>query len=101
MQALNEIGTVRSSFTTHIDPLEMQKHVSHIIINEDYVEGLEKIEEKVFLQVIYKFHLCKEHFKLLDDTYTGSTRGIFSSRGIRWRRKKSRVGAVRDSPWYR
>ncbi len=83
MIKFNEIGFIRSSFREHADSLEMQRHVSHIIINEAYEEGLARIEEKSFLQVLYQFHLCGDKYELSDDTYTGSIRGIFASRGTR------------------
>ena len=80
MLQLNEIGFVKSSFKQHADPLVMQKHVSYVIIREEYEKGLEKIEEKSYLQILYRFHLCDECFKLSDDTYSGMSQGIFASR---------------------
>jgi len=81
MLKFNEIGFVKSSFKKYVDPLEMQKHLSYIIIHKEYQEGLEKIEDKGYLQILYRFHLCDNDFKLLDDTYTGLSQGIFASRG--------------------
>ena len=81
MLKFNEIGIVKSSFNKHTDPLEMQKHISYIIIHKDYQEGLKRIEKNAYLQVLYRFHLCNDYFRLLDDTYSGLNQGIFASRG--------------------
>lgn len=79
MFGIKEIGFVKSNFSEPTDPKEMKKHESFIIIHEYFEKGLYKIEEHQHLQVIFNFHLANG-YELLDTTYDGYKRGIFSSR---------------------
>ena len=83
MLNINSIGIVKSLFKEHVDPLEMQKHISHIIVDEKYKEGLKNLEENCFLQILFQFHLCDDEFELLDGRYKGKSLGIFASRSTR------------------
>ena len=76
---LNQIGIVKSNFFKPTDPLKMKKYESMIIIDKNYEEGLYKIEDSEYLQILFNFHLAKG-FNLKDKSYDGNERGIFASR---------------------
>ena len=76
---INELGFVMSDFSFPTDQFVMKKHVSWIIIHEEFTDALEKIEENDYLQIIYKFHLIKDYV-IKDASYNGIERGIFASR---------------------
>lgn len=76
---IKEIGFVKNKFQRPIDPKEIKKNESIIIIHKNYEEGLYKIEESEYLQILFNFHLSKG-YNLIDNTYDGKNRGIFASR---------------------
>jgi formylmethanofuran dehydrogenase subunit E len=53
---------------------------SKLIIFEKYLDGLKDIENCEFLQVLFKFHLCRNDYNLIDHSYNGRPTGIFASR---------------------
>ena len=57
MITLQTIGFIKSKFKEKTDPFEMQKHESEIIIENDFRDGLYKIEESSHLLVLFGFHL--------------------------------------------
>jgi len=77
MVQIREIGRVRSRFKQPAGPLEMRKHKSTIIINEEYAEGLYRIEEHEYLQVLFSFHLS-DGYRLKGPTYHGEVKGVFA-----------------------
>jgi len=77
-----EIGTIRSRFSVPTDPIEMKKHQSVIIIHKDYEQGLYRIEENKYLQILFNLHLSRG-YELIDSTYDGMKKGIFASRSSR------------------
>ncbi|MTI61619.1 MAG: tRNA (N6-threonylcarbamoyladenosine(37)-N6)-methyltransferase TrmO [Firmicutes bacterium] len=79
MCKLQVIGEVRSKFKETADPDEMRKHDSGIIIKPEFVEGLYKIEDNDYLQVIFYFHLS-EGYQLVGPRRFGKVRGVFASR---------------------
>jgi formylmethanofuran dehydrogenase subunit E len=79
MIELREIGKVKSKFKERKDPFEMKKHKSSIIIDKRFEEGLFRIEERDYIQVLFNFHLS-EDYKLKGPTYNGEVRGVFASR---------------------
>lgn len=78
----NKIGEVKSSFSKAAVPKEMRKKVSEIVIKEEYLKGLEKLEESDYLVVIFAFHLA-EGFDLIGKRRYGGERGVFASRSPR------------------
>ncbi|MGM0548869.1 MAG: tRNA (N6-threonylcarbamoyladenosine(37)-N6)-methyltransferase TrmO [Bacillota bacterium] len=78
----NKIGEVKSSFFKAAVPKEMRKKVSEIVIKEEYLKGLEKLEESNYLVVIFAFHLA-EGFDLIGKRRYGGERGVFASRSPR------------------
>ncbi|MBD3255843.1 MAG: tRNA (N6-threonylcarbamoyladenosine(37)-N6)-methyltransferase TrmO [Candidatus Lokiarchaeota archaeon] len=77
--SIKEIGFVKNLFYEPMDPLELKKHESEIVIYEQFESGLHKIEENKYLQVLFQFHLAQK-YELRDYTYCGRERGIFASR---------------------
>lgn len=78
----NKIGEVKSSFSKAAVPKEMRKKVSEIVIKEEYLKGLEKLEESNYLVVVFAFHLAKG-FDLIGKRRYGGERGVFASRSPR------------------
>jgi len=76
---LKLIGIVKNNFIESTDPLEMRKHESVIIVDQAYEEGLHKIEDHEYIQVIFYFHRAND-YSLKDQSYDGIERGIFASR---------------------
>ena len=79
MYKIEEIGRVKSKFKESINPVEMKKHESTIIINPEYEEGLYAIEEGQYLQIIFYLHRSRE-FTLKGPRRHGKIRGLFASR---------------------
>ncbi|TXT59143.1 MAG: tRNA-Thr(GGU) m(6)t(6)A37 methyltransferase TsaA [Promethearchaeota archaeon] len=78
----NEIGYVRNNFKSPTDALELRKYESLLVIFPEFEEGLHKIEENEYLQILFNFHR-ENNSQLKDSTYDGKLRGIFSSRCCR------------------
>lgn len=79
MYEVQSIGEVKSKFKEPSNPHEMRKHESTIIIKPEFVDGLYKIEDNDFLQVVFFFHLS-EGYKLKGKRCHGRERGVFASR---------------------
>ena len=75
----NPLGVIHSDFKSRFDHVEMKKHESTIEIFPEYVEALYRLNESEFIEIYYFFHLSKD-YDLITTTYSGETRGIFSSR---------------------
>jgi formylmethanofuran dehydrogenase subunit E len=82
MSRLTTIGTVKSSFTEPGDPFEMRKKESSIIIDNEFKEGLYRLGESKYIQVIYGFHLFTD-YTLKGPTYFDEVKGVFASRSPR------------------
>lgn len=79
MITLTEVGTVKSKFKEKKDPFEMRKHESRIILNSKYSEGLYRLSECSYIQIVFGFHLSSG-YSLIGPVYTGETKGVFASR---------------------
>ncbi len=73
------IGYVESSFPEPDDPAVMREKESSLIIYPEYQEGLYKIEESDFLDVIFYFHRSSGYI-LKGKRRDGRTKGVFASR---------------------
>lgn len=73
------IGIVQSHFQQPADPMEMRKHESVIVIKPEYEEGLYRIEENEYVQVIFAFHRAKG-YQLKERRRGGEVKGVFASR---------------------
>ena len=79
MSEFKEIGIVVSEFQEPADPFAMRKQESEIIIHQEYVAGLHRIEENKYLQVVFSLHRS-EGFRLVGPRYDGEVTGVFASR---------------------
>ena len=79
MIKLKTIGTIKSDFEEAAAIEEMRKHKSEIVIEPDYEEGLFKIEDNKYLQIIFHLHLS-EGYNLKGARRYGEIRGVFASR---------------------
>ncbi|ACV11990.1 protein of unknown function UPF0066 [Halorhabdus utahensis DSM 12940] len=76
---VTQIGTVRNDFETPVGPEEMADHESTIVIDEDYAEGLYRIEDNDYVTVLWYLHESGEP-SLRGPRRYGTERGIFACR---------------------
>ncbi len=79
MQDIREIGVVHNDMTEPMDPHEMRQEESVIEIHERYADGLYRIEDSRYIQVVFHFHRS-ESYELRGPTYSGGVKGVFASR---------------------
>lgn len=77
--SVHSIGYVESSFLEPQDPEKMREEESSLLIYPDYEEGLYKIEESDFLDVIFYFHKSSG-YTLKGKRRGGRIKGVFASR---------------------
>lgn len=73
------IGQVESRFEEPTDHQIMRKEESIIVINSKFEEGLEGIEDRRYLQILFYFHKS-EGYQLYGPRRFGEKRGVFASR---------------------
>ena len=73
----NIIATVKNSFKEPAPLDEIRKDISEIILKDEYVDGLYKIEKYDFLQILYYFD-CYEGYNLKAPRHSGEIRGFFA-----------------------
>lgn len=79
---ITEIGQVRSEFKEPTSPTKMRNSKSVIEIKTEFIDGLKKIEDYKYLQVIFYFHKSTG-YELVKKWHIGPKRGLFSSRSPR------------------
>ena len=79
---IKPIGYVKNEFFESAESEKMRQENSYIVIYPEYQEGLYKIEESNFLNVIFYFHKSVG-YTLKGTRRRGVTRGIFASRSPR------------------
>jgi formylmethanofuran dehydrogenase subunit E len=79
MQDIQEIGVVHNDMPEPMDPHEMRQEESVIEIHERYADGLYRIEDNRYIQVVFRFHRS-ESYELRGATYSGEVKGVFASR---------------------
>lgn len=79
MIELSIIGYVHSLFDEPQSPGIIKKQPSVISVFPEFEDGLWKLKESRYLEIIYLFHLS-DHFKLHTNTFTGEIKGVFASR---------------------
>ena len=75
----NIIATVKNSFKEPAPLDEIRKDISEIILKDEYLEGLYKIEKYDYLQILYYFDRS-DGYKLKAPRHSGEIRGVFASR---------------------
>lgn len=76
---VQSIGTVNSKFKEPANPEEMRKSTSKIVVDSKYEDGLYRIEENQYLQVIFYFDKS-DGYELIAQRRKGGTKGLFASR---------------------
>jgi len=76
---LTEIGIIKSDFTEPADPFLMREHESRIIIKKEFDDGLYRLNESEFIEVIFFFDRVKE-YDLKHTNYYGEYKGLFATR---------------------
>jgi formylmethanofuran dehydrogenase subunit E len=79
---INKIGEVRSKYKKPVGPDEMKKTKSVIEIEAEYVDGLDKIENYEYLQILFYLHKS-EGYDLISKRRKGPERGLFTSKSPR------------------
>jgi formylmethanofuran dehydrogenase subunit E len=80
---IQEIGVVKNQFKKPADPFEMRKWESTIVVQEEFADGLYRIEENPYIQVIFNFHQSPVDLVLKPRTYDGTIKGVFACRSPR------------------
>lgn len=79
---IKQIGIIKSKFKEPANSAEMKKHESIIVIDDKYQDGLFKIEDSEYIEVVYLFNKAKS-YNLKLHTFTGELKGVFASRSPR------------------
>ncbi len=79
---IKKIGEVKSKYKEPVGPDEMRKSKSVIEIEAEYIDGLDKIDDYEYLQILFYFHKS-EGFDLISRRRKGPERGLFTSRSPR------------------
>ncbi|OKY77525.1 MAG: Formylmethanofuran dehydrogenase subunit E [Candidatus Methanohalarchaeum thermophilum] len=76
---LEAIGKVKNRFDEPEDIKEMRESESQIIVDENYIEGLDGLDKGDFLKVVFYFHESND-YELKGKRREGKVRGVFASR---------------------
>lgn len=79
MLEIVSIGKVKNKFKRPVNLEKIRQEESIIVIKPEYEEGLYRIEDNNYLQVVFNFHLS-EGYKLKAVRHHGKVRGVFASR---------------------
>lgn len=79
---INKIAEVRSKYKKPVGPDEMRQSRSIIEVEEEYIAGLDQIENYEYLQILFYFHKS-EGYDLIAKRRKGPERGLFTSRSPR------------------
>jgi formylmethanofuran dehydrogenase subunit E len=79
---VTEIGKVINKHKYPVDSDEMKKTTSVIEIREEFADGLDKIENYKYLQIVFYFNQS-EDYNLIGSRRKGLPRGLFASRSSR------------------
>ena len=82
MITFKEIGIIKSHFKKQDDPFKMKEYESIIEIKEEFKDGLYRLEESEYIEVLFYFHKSKD-YDLITTTYFGEEKGVFASRSPR------------------
>jgi formylmethanofuran dehydrogenase subunit E len=85
----NEIGVVKSAFIESADPFKIRESESIIEIKKEYEDGLYRLEESEYIEVIFCFHKS-ENYDLKLNNYYGEHKGVFATRSPR---RPSNIGS--------
>ena len=76
---ITEIGLVKNIFESESNPHEIKKHESKIIIKDEFLEGLNRIEEYEFIDIVFDFDRSTK-YEMTATTLRGNVKGLFATR---------------------
>ena len=76
---ITEIGFIKNNFESENNPHEIKKHESQIIIKEEFLKGLDLVEEYEFIDIIFDFNRSTS-FGMTATTLQGNEKGLFATR---------------------
>jgi formylmethanofuran dehydrogenase subunit E len=76
---ITEIGFVKNKFDKENNPHEIKKHESEIHLKKDFLEGLYRINEYEFIDIIFAFDRS-ENYEMKATTLHGNFKGVFATR---------------------
>ncbi|WP_234408771.1 TrmO family methyltransferase domain-containing protein [Marinilabilia salmonicolor] len=79
MMTFEPIGRVKNELTEKRFIKNAESIVSEILINDHFLDGLYKIEEQKYIDVLFEFHQS-DGYQLITPVFNGETRGVFASR---------------------
>lgn len=79
MLRITEIGVVKNAIDNEKNPYVIKAVESEIHIKEEFTEGLYRIEENEFIDVVFSFNQS-ESYELKATTLRGNYKGVFATR---------------------
>ncbi len=76
---ITEIGIIKNNFERENNPHEIKKHESQIIIKDEFLKGLYRIEEYEFIDIVFDFNKSTS-YEMTATTLRGNVKGLFSTR---------------------
>lgn len=76
---ITEIGIIKNNFESENNPHEIKKHESRIIIKDEFVEGLDRLEEYEFIDIVFEFDRSTS-YEMTATTLRGNVKGLFATR---------------------
>ena len=84
MRDINPIGIIHSPYKSiedmPIQPKGASEVSGHVIVNEEYVDGLQDLDGFSHIYLLYRFHKAKRTEMLVIPFMDEKTRGVFSTR---------------------
>ncbi len=80
---MHAVGYVKNDITDPSTAREMRGSESRIVLNEEYIEGLSRIEDFEKLEILFLFHLSRDFAMIQKRCYDGELAGVFASRSPR------------------
>ncbi len=79
MARITEIGIIKNNFESEDNPHEIKKYESQIIINGEFLEGLDRIGEYEFIDIVFDFDRSTS-YEMTATTLRGNIKGLFATR---------------------
>ncbi len=76
---ITKIGVIKNNFESENNPHEIKKFESEIIIKDEFLEGLDRIEEYEFIDIIFEFDRS-DSYEMTATTLRGNVKGLFATR---------------------
>ena len=76
---ITEIGIIKNNFETETNPHEIKKYESLVIIKDEFSEGLYRIGEYEFIDIVFDFDRSTS-YEMTATTLRGNFKGLFGTR---------------------